>query len=427
MAVPRVLVTGIGLVSPLGLNKADHLRRLLAGESGITAMTRPEFAHFPCKWQAAVPEFDRRQMISQRMLRKLLSQGSSYAVVAAGNAIRDAGLQDDETALQDCGLYIGSLSLDVKPDIFVPALRESLDDSGEFSFSRFATRGTKLIDPLFLVKLLPNGGICGISIEYQVNGPNSNITNGTVSGMQAVHYAAAAIQRGEAEMALAGGYDSLLHVDSIIEHLVAGRVSLRNGSPSEACRPFDAHREGYVLGEGAALLLLESEASARRRSARVYGEISGSSQLTDNEIFSGIQPQNGRSLGKCAQRALLAAGCELKQIDVVFGDGIATVVDDLMEAESYATLFETHRPAFSAATGSLGFIGAASGTFSLAHALVAMRDGVVPPLVNCQSPDERCKLPLVHSARAQNINHALVWNSDRGVKNVAVVLSRYVD
>jgi 3-oxoacyl-[acyl-carrier-protein] synthase II len=177
-----------------------------------------------------------------------------------------------------CGLYIGSVCLDADPEAFIPALRESIDATDQVDLSRFAAHGIKLIDPLFLVKSLPNAGLCAIAIQHQTLGPNANITNGSVSGLQAIISAMSALRRGEAEMALAGGYDSLLRMDSIVDHLLAGRLAGARFAPAQACRPFDRRRSGYALAEGAAFLVLETLDHARARHASLYGELIASGQ-----------------------------------------------------------------------------------------------------------------------------------------------------
>ena len=421
----RVVVTGIGLVSPLAIGRDRHMQRLLAGESGVRYMQKPEFRHFSSHLEAVVGEYDPKDRIKQRMLRKLLTPSAAFAVIAAGEAVGDSGL--DEAGVNASGIYVGSLSLDVKPNIFIPALKESLGADGDFDIERFAKRGTKLLDPLFLVKLLPNGGICGISIEHGIYGPNCNITNGTVSGLQAVIHAAAAIRRGEVDAAVAGGYDSLLHVESVIEYEIGGQLSKRDGDPQGACRPFDAGRDGFVLGEGAAFLMLESATHALRRGARIYGELLASGQNTDNAAFLKTGDQGGDGLARAVRQALAQAQCAPAELDVIYGDGLATEAHDNREIDAYHRLVNSHPVDFTAATGALGFGGATTGMFSLAHALAGIERGYVAPLINCTQPDARCDLPLVHQTRHRQHRRALVWNSDHGVKNVAILVGAHAE
>lgn len=422
MTERRVVITGVGIISPLALEARTHFKRLLDGKSAVETLSEPQFRNSHYHLQARVHGFDKRKLISHRMLRKLLSPSSTFAVVAAGQALADAGFESNNGALGNCGLYVGSVLVDIDPELFISALKGSRDQSGELDITQFATRGMYLIDPLFLVKALPNAGLCGITIQHQVLGPNLNITNGTVSALQAVITTKRAIERGEIEMALAGGYDSLVRMDTIIENLIANRLSKRKEDPEHACRPFDARRDGHALSEGAAFVLLESEEHARNRGARIYAELLGAAQTTDSSRLIKRGASEGLALEYTARKALSEARCEAAELGVIFGDGMATVEDDLAEAAAARRLVGDGPTRFTAATGSLGFAGAASSAFSLIHALLGMRDAVVPPMINCDDPDPLCKLKFAHKPEPLSYRRAMVWNSDRGIKNVALVL-----
>lgn len=420
MSAPRVAVTGMGVVSSLATGREAHLKRLLDGESGAVAVPPEAARRSGCVLEARAQGFDRRTAIENRMLRKLLTTSAAFAVVAAGEALRDAGLAPASAELGRTGVFAGSVCIDFNPEMFIPALRESLGPDGALDISRFAKRGMQLIDPLFIVKTLPNGGVGGIAIEHQVTGPSLNITNGPVSGLQAVASAARAIRAGELELVLVGAYDSMLSMDSVAEHLVAGRLASDAGHPAQACRPFDRRRGGYVLGEGAVFFLLESEAHARARSARMYGEILGAGQSMSPSAPSASEGSGG--LLDAARAALAMAACPPDHVDVVFGDGLAVEADDLLETETARRLFGERKVAFTAATGSAGFTGATSGALSLLHALAAMRSGILPPMIGCEEVDPRCAMDFVRQAREMAPGRALVWNSDRGVKNAAVLV-----
>jgi 3-oxoacyl-[acyl-carrier-protein] synthase II len=426
MAHQRVVITGVGIVSALGLGAPQHFESLLRGESGVAITTAPELRKSPAKLQARVKDFSRRKLIQDRSLRKLLSPSASYAVIAAGEAIRDAGLESGDISLQDCGLYVGSIAVDADIETFLPALRVSLSKERKFDISRFARYGMKLLDPLFIVKALPNSGLCAISIQHQILGPNVNITNGAVSGLQAVAVAAAAIRSGEVGMVVAGGYDSLLRVDIMASYLVNNRLSRRQTKPERACRPFDRERDGFAAGEGAAFFFLESESHARARSARIYGEILSFTHTTDGSAM--LQRDNGRNgtaLEAAARRALQKAVCSPANLGIIFGDGLATEEDDLREAAIIHRLVGNASIPFVASTGALGFTGAASGAFSLAHAMLALHHQMVPPLINCEQPDQACAVHFVAQPEERCYDRVLVWNSDCGVKNVAMLVGAY--
>jgi 3-oxoacyl-[acyl-carrier-protein] synthase II len=411
----RVAVTGVGAISPLALDAPRHFERLAAGESAVASLDDPAYRSYPPLLQSAVRGFDRRTLVPDRMLRKLLSPSPSFALAAAAEAVRDAGLEGSD--LGACGLYAGSVCLDADPEAFIPALRESVDATNNLNLSRFATHGIKLVDPLFLVKSLPNAGLCGIAIQYQVLGPNANITNGSVSGLQAVIAAVDALRRGEASIALAGGYDSLLRMDCIVDHLLAGRLAGDAFSPAAGCRPFDRQRAGYALAEGAAFLMLETLEHARNRHAPIYGELLATGQTSFPRNLIDASPEDD-GLVVCARQALDGAA---ERVDLVLGDGLANPIDDERELRACRALFPGQPIAFSAFTGSFGFPGAAAGAFSLVHAMLAMRSGVVPPTINCDDPVGAEGVDLVRERRAARPRRILVWTSDRGIKNAAVV------
>lgn len=418
----RVVATGIGIVSPLGLDSERHWDRLVAGDSAVDACRRAQCASLPAHLEASVADFDAREHVPDRVLRKLLSPSAVFPVAAAGEALRQAGIDAADEQLIRCGLYVGSISFDVLPETFIPALKESLDQDGNFEMARFARRGMKLLDPLFLVKALPNGGLGGISIQYQILGPNANITNGPLSGLQAVAAAAAAIRRGEVDLALAGGYDSLVRVDSVVEHLLSGRLSTGSSASSLSCRPFDLVRNGFAVGEGAAFVMLEEESYARKRSALVYGEVAAASQTSDGRLLDAQANRDGDALAAAARQALQKAGRGPEEMDAIFGDGLATMDDDQCEGAVVDELIGDHRIPFTAATGAIGFTGAASGVFSIAHGLLALRSQVIPPLTNCERLDPLCSVRTVSTGQPRCVKRVLVWQSDRGMKNIAIVL-----
>jgi 3-oxoacyl-[acyl-carrier-protein] synthase II len=419
--VSAAVVTGVGVVSPLATAAAEHFEAWIEGKSAVAESADPEFRRYAPQLEARVSGFDRTAVIKTRMLRKLLAPSAGFAVGAAGEAIADAGLSGEREVLAACGLYVGSLSLEIDPDVFIPPLRASLTNDGEFDLSLFARRGMKLLDPLFLVRALPNAGLCGVSLEHQLLGPNTNLTNGPTSGLGAVALAVSAIERGEIRCAVAGGYDSLLVMDAVAEHLIAGRLTRNGTAPERACRPFDRARDGYVLGEGAAFVVVESPDHARARGATAYGRILGHSSTTDPGLLAPARAVDGTALEHAARLALDRAATGSGELGAIFGDGLATELDDIRESNAIAGVVDGAEVPFTAPTSAIGYTGAASGAFSLVHALLALRRRVTPPLANCDELDPRCPVHHLSSPAPLSRPRVLVWNSERGVKNVAMV------
>jgi 3-oxoacyl-[acyl-carrier-protein] synthase II len=452
--VPRVVATGLGVVSALAVGAGPHFRRLLAGEAGIGPLDGPRRRGIPVHFEAAVPGFDPRQAIGNRMLRKLLRPSGAFAVAAASEALGDAGLP---APLAEAGLYLGSVSYDMPGRIYVPALKASFGPDGRFSFARFGEHGVPLVDPLLIVKGLPNAALCAVAIEHGIRGANANFAGGPAAGLAAVAAAAAAIRRGDTEIALAGGADSLREPEHLIEHYLGGRLWTGEEPRAAACRPFALGRQGYLLGEGAAVVVLESETHARGRGAATYAEIVGA----------------GEAAGPAeeAEETLLAAACEAlgggPAPDALFGQGLGTPADDLAEARAATRLAAelaapgsppgrrgaaarealllpaavpeapgpppgrqsataTGAPlaaiSFTSATGALGYTGAASGALALAHALLALRHGVVPPTAGFDARDPGCPLVPVARARQRALARVLVWAGEEGGKSAALCL-----
>lgn len=348
----KAVITGIGVVSPLAANAQEHWTRYSEGASGITIRdANSTIAPF------GAPAYDESmsQLVRNRMLRKLLQKTATMAVVAAGEAVRDAGFEGDADALAQMRLYIASVSFDSPQSNFTPALEVSIGADGSWDPTTFATRGIPRIDPLLIVKSLPNAGLCGIAIEHSVLGPNLNISSGSCGGAQALARAARAIELGDAEIAMAGAYDSVLGP----EHLAAELLDGMTAAP----------------GEGAVVWILESEEHARRRGARVYASVAAA-----HESFT--------SLEEAAHQAVRASG---RRPQHVFAD----LLDANEPAIARAVMGDEAK--LEGAIDAIGFTGAVSGMFSATHAALAIRDG--------------------------RMTDALVWRSDRGVRNVAIVLA----
>lgn len=417
-----VEVTGVGVLSALG-SGAEHFNQLVAGRSAIRRVAAAEYQGFPALFEAAIAPPDRRAEIETRMLRKLLSDASWFGLLAAGAALKDAGLRGDAPRLREAGLYVGSICLEARPEMLAGAIFESLGSDGNFDPVLFGQHGISLLDPLFLVRSLPNAGTGGIAIEYQVLGPNLNLTNGPVSGMQSIQAAAAAIARGEIDVALAGAYDSMRQVDSIVEQYLAGRLCNEAVDPDEACRPFSRHSAGYAAGEGAAFVVLEAADSARARGARPLARVLG---YSDRVSFGDLSPANSEGASPsgllgAAREALELSGWPPRDVDVVVGDALALAADDTREATVYGTLFGEHAVPYWGATPAIGFTGAALSAFNVAHAVLALREGVVPPTLNCSSPAPGAPQTRKDADR-RRLRNALAWCSDQGFKSTALFL-----
>lgn len=348
----KAVITGIGVVSPLAPNARAHWTRYRDGASGVTIR---DASSSIAPFGAPAYHESMSQIVRNRMLRKLLQKTATMAVVAAGEAIRDAGHDRDAETLAEMALYVASVSFDSPSSNFAPALEVSIGAEGHWDPTRFATRGIPHIDPLLIVKSLPNAGLCGIAIEHGVLGPNLNISSGSCGGAQALARAARAIELGQTEVVMVGAYDSVLGPEHLAAEILDGM--------------------DVAAGEGAVVWIVECEERARRRGARIYARIAAS-----HESFT--------SLEEAATHAIDASG---RAPHHVFGD----LLESSEPSIARQVLGDDVR--IEGASDAIGFTGAVSGMFSATHAALAIRDG--------------------------EMTDALVWRSDRGVRNIAIVLA----
>jgi len=371
----RVAITGVGVQSPLGLDWPAHCRAWRSGDSGLTA-TEAEFQRLGVMRVGRIRRAAEGTGLRNRMLRKLLTPTAASAVAAAGEAIRQANLDPEQVT--SAFLCVGSLGLDQDLNVFAEGLGHSLEgerDQRRFSYNRFCRFGSALIDPLFLIRSLPNAGLCGAAIEFNMQGPNLNITNGSTSGMSAVTAAAGTIARGEASVAVTGGYDSLLKLETLLGHMGEERIAIGESGP------------GYYPGEGAVFFVLEDLESAGRRGAEVLAELTGWSSTHS------AAERSMYGLTRAARQCLNRTG---KAPATVYGDGLSLCDHDAMES---AVLRKVAPGAeFRSATRRLGFAGGVTGLYSTLHAVGGLAHG------ECSS---------------------LVWTSDRGRNHVALSLQRF--
>ena len=416
----QVVITGVGAVSALGCE--HHFERLQAGDCGATSITNPEYRSLAPLFECAI-ELPDRKFVKTRMLRKVLSNAALAAVRGTGVALEQAKLHNDPERLAAAGLYVGSVCMEATADMLGPAVRDSAGADGVFDQRRFGQRGIQLLDPLFLVRSLPNAGAGGIAIEFQLLGPCLNLTNGTVSAMQSVIAATSAIQRGEVDLCVAGGYDCIRQLDSVVEQVISNRACRSQGPADKACRPFDQRHGGYALGEGAAFLVLEEREAALARGARPLATVLGWADRADmrNASASGLEPSGSEGLIDAARAALEAASVGPHQIDLVLGDALAIPDDDRREMDAYRKVLQGRRVPYTGATPAIGFTGAAGAAFSLVHGALALARQVVPPTLNCEMPLDDAPALFARQEKME-LKRALVWCSDRGHKSTAVVL-----
>jgi 3-oxoacyl-[acyl-carrier-protein] synthase II len=389
-----VVITGVGVVSPVGIGNDAFWRSLIGGCSGIGFLRAFPHEHLPCKLAAEIEGFDPLKYLRQRKLLKVMSRDIQLGVSAAALAMEDARLDRGTFDPERLGVVYGAGRISSTPQELADAAAFCARDHS-FNFDLFGEDCLSQISPLWLLPQLPNMPACHVAIENDARGPNNTITSREASALLALSEAVSIIQRGAADGMIVGACGSDVHpVDiarlSPVENLSSG------DDPKTACRPFDIDRDGCIPGEGAAAFLVENYETAHRRGAEIYAEILAVAGGSDGRGFQ--NGAGGIGLVRAIQAALRRAGIDPREIGHINAHGKATRRDDLVEARAY------HQALGSAAetipvTGLKSYFGtfdAGAGAVELAGSLLALRKHVVPFTLNHEHPDPECRLNVIH-------------------------------
>ncbi len=399
---PEVVITGVGVVTPIGVGRDAFWRSLLAGVSGVRRLARFNAEHLPVQIGAEIVDFDPSAFVSRRKSLKLMSRDAQFGLAAADLACRDAGLRPGLVDPRRFGVVLGADRACLDLDECEPTYRDCLD-GGVFHFQRWGEAMYRAF-PLLFLKVLPNMIASHVAIAQDAQGPNNTIHQAEISGLVAVCEAIRTIQRGAAEVMIAGGASAQTSPTDWIRHCVTGVLSRNSGQPSQVLCPFDARRDGQVWGEGAAMLILESRPHAEARGAKILARIlssASSSQARPN----GRRPHwggLGQALNLCLERSALRP----ENLGHVNAHGLSGVAEDQAEAQALAQVLPDV-PVF-APKSYFGNLGAAAGAVELAASVLALEAGLVPPTLNYRVPDKLCPLNVVHAA-------PLVPRSDKAV------------
>lgn len=426
----RVVITGIGVFSPVGIGQDEYVRSLLSGTSGVAAVTRFETGTFPIRFAAEVPAFKPRDYIPKqhRKAIKVMSWDVQLGVAAAMAAVEDAGIitetgRVDPTRLGTsfgCG-HIAS-NVDEMGEAFAAAVID-----GRFDVRTFGTEAMRTFFPLWLLKYLPNMPACHVSIFCDTQGPNNSITSGDCASTQALGEARRVIERGAADVMIAGGVDAKINPISFVRYYLLNATTTADGDPKTLSRPFEKSRSGFVIGEGGAGLILEEYEHARARGATIYAELKGYGSGCDAWRVDEPHP-DGRGARIAMQNALRTAGLNASDIDAVFASANGSVAGDRAESRAINAVFGTGRDDAVPVTSTksmIGFISAGSGVLDVAAAVGAIAEGVIPPTLNYDEPDPECNVNVVaNTARKAALDHVMISSGGFGGQHAAVVISR---
>ncbi|MGR3319192.1 MAG: beta-ketoacyl-[acyl-carrier-protein] synthase family protein [Candidatus Anammoxibacter sp.] len=426
----RVVVTGIGLITPLGLTINDNLDALTNGISGIKPISSFDCRSFPVKIAGEITDFNPEQYVKKKKSLKLMNRTIKFAVAATDMAIKDAGLETENLNPVKIGISLGIEGTQYTIDELSPAFEASTDANKGFDFKKFGSEGYKMLNPLWTLTVLPNMSLCHIAINHNIQGPNMTFCSIASGGAQAIGEAVKAIKEDEADIMVAGGCESINPV-TIVYLALHNIFSSNNDNPEEACRPFDRDRDGVVIGEGAGILILEELEHALKRDANIYGEIVGYStsiygnRLTSkNDIF--LTSETGAET--CMQKALEDAGMNSSDIDYINADGQSSIQADRAETEAIKRVFgENAKDVFISSTKSMmGHLLCASAATELIVALLCIQNGVVPPTINNDNVDANCDLNYTANTALQEKIDTVMSNSfGLGGENASLIVKRY--
>jgi 3-oxoacyl-[acyl-carrier-protein] synthase II len=390
-AKSEVVITGLGVVSPLGIGREAFWSALCAGRSGVGPITGFDASAMPVRIAAEVKNFNPLEYVRPRKSLKVMSRESQFGVAVADLARQDSGLGPEAVDPNRMGVIFGA-DASISPMDETTLTYKVCNVNGQFEFARWGTDGMAQTFPLGMLRLLPNMVACHVSIVQDARGPNNTIYQSEISGLLALTEAARVIERGHADVMFAGASSSRIHPFECSRLCLFKEMSQRNDDPATACRPFDSTRDGQVRGEGAACFVLESRRHAEARGARILARLAG---LASSSVgHSNGKPGPAIGLQRAITRALAEAGRTPQQIGHINAHGLATRSDDMLEAQVLNDLLPG--VPVTAPKSSFGTLSAGAGIVEAAVSVLALTHGLVPPTLNYHQPDPHCPIPVVH-------------------------------
>lgn len=422
----RVVVTGIGAITPVG-NTVDAMwKTLREGGSGIGHISHFDASNFPTRIAAEVKGFDLARYVDHPERFKFAGRNIHFAIGAAVDAVKDSGIFDTELDPAQFGVYLGAGEGQQDFMLFMKLIAEARRD-GQVDLEKFTEAGLKELNPQAELEQEPNMPAGHLASLFNAQGPNLNCLTACAASSQAIGEATEIIRRGDADVMLSGGAHSMIHPFGVTGFNLLTALSTHNDDPKGASRPFDKDRDGFVLGEGAGMLILEDLDRALARNARIYGEIVGYGSTADAFRITDTHPE-GRGAVACIKMALRDAGLNTDSIDYINAHGTSTSVND--RVETLAIKQALGNDAFSTPVSSIksmmGHLIAAAGSVEAITCLLSMRDDVLPPTMNYATPDPECDLEYVPNASREAPVRVTLSNSfGFGGQNISLIFSEY--
>jgi len=410
---PRIVITGMGMVSPVGMNVAESWQNVLAGKTGIGPVTQFDASELPCRIAGEVKGFEPRDFIEYKEIRRM-SRASQLATAAARMAMEDADLTESTIDEERTGVVVGT---------GMGGLEKAYEN-----MRVFREKGLARVTPFALPMVLPNMPSHHVSLISRAMGPISTVVAACATGTQSIGEAAEFIRRNAADTVLAGGVEGLIHVSSMASFAAMRALSTRyNDAPEKACRPFDKERDGFILSEGAGVVVLERLDKALARGAHIYAEFLGHASSSDAFHVAAPDPE-GAGAVRAMHWAVADAGLELDEIDYINAHGTSTPLNDATETYAIKKLFgeEAYNIPVSSTKSMTGHAMGGAGAIEAIFCVCALRDGIVPATWNYETPDPDCDLDYVpNAAREADLMRVMSNSFGLGGQNACLVLGKY--
>jgi 3-oxoacyl-[acyl-carrier-protein] synthase II len=423
----RVVITGIGMVTPLGGDVETIWKRMLNGESGVGYTTLFDASNFPTKISAEVRNWDVSDVGENPDDWKFQGRHTHFAVGAGKKAMADSGLDLGRIDPTRFGVYTGSGEGQQDFDRFTQMMVAGLSAGGPLDVAKFTQKGLEILHPIRELEQEPNMPAGHLASLFNAQGPNVNCLTACAASSQAIGEASEIIRRGEADLMLSGGTHTMIHPFGVTGFNLLTALSTSNDDPTKASRPFDRNRDGFVLGEGSGMVVLEALEHAQARGARIYGELVGYGSTADAFRITDAHPE-GRGAISCIRMALDDAHLDLDGVHYINAHGTSTTVNDKVETLAIKQVFgaQAYKIPVSSTKSMLGHLIAAAGATELIYCLLAIRDNVLPPTTNYDTPDPECDLDYIPNvARECRCDAALSNSFGFGGQNVSLIVERF--
>ncbi|RXT15080.1 beta-ketoacyl-ACP synthase II [Ammoniphilus sp. CFH 90114] len=408
----RVVITGMGVISPIGKSVEEFWSNLLAGKSGVDHITAFDVSEYPTRIAAEVKDFNAENYMDKKEVKRT-DRFVQFAIAAAKLAMENAGLNMDEVNRDRVGVYVGS----------------GIGGLGTFEDQHrtLMEKGPKRVSPFFIPMMIANMGSGQVSIILGAKGPNSAAVTACATGTNSIGDAFKIIQRGEADVMFAGGSEATIRPTGLAGFCSAKAMSTRNDEPQKASRPFDLDRDGFVMGEGSGVLVLESLEHAKQRGAKIFAEIVGYGMSGDAHHLTMPAPE-GEGAARCMKMAIRDAGINPEEIDYINAHGTSTEYNDKFETMAIKATLGDHayKVAVSSTKSMTGHLLGAAGAIEAIACVKAIEDQTIPPTINYETPDPDCDLDYVPNVpRKAKVNVTLSNSLGFGGHNATIIIKKF--